>query len=320
MNLVVAAFYKFVPIPDGEALQAQLVPLCQQHGIRGTILLAPEGINGTIAGEREGILAVLGWLRTDPRWADLEVKESFADQMPFYRLKVRLKPEIISLGVAAVDPTQQSGLAVPPSQWNGLLADPEVVLIDTRNTYEVNIGTFRGARNPQTDSFREFPAYVQHYLDRRRDRKVAMFCTGGIRCEKASAYLLAQGFDQVYQLHGGILKYLEEVPASQSLWEGECFVFDQRVAVSHGLTLGSYRLCHACGYPVSPAECLSPEYVLGVSCPHCFPTLTPERRSRMAERQKQIQLAQERGLPSPFSSSFPQFLKEPPFGGILSGS
>jgi UPF0176 protein len=270
MTLIVATFYKFFSFPDCADVREPWLRVCQQQQVRGTILLAPEGINGTIAGDRAGVDAVLTMLRADSRMADLEVKEAIAPQMPFGRMKVRLKKEIVTFGVPDANPAEQVGTYVSPRQWNELISDPEVVLIDTRNDYEVNIGSFRGAKNPHTDSFREFPDYVRQHLNPQRHRKVAMFCTGGIRCEKATSYLLSQGFEQVYHLQGGILKYLEEVPPDHSLWEGECFVFDQRVTVKHGLEPGTYKFCYACGHPVSPEEMRSPLYQPAVSCPHCY--------------------------------------------------
>jgi UPF0176 protein len=276
-------------LPDYADKQQPLLDYCNERGVRGTILLAEEGINGTIAGEEEAIADVLAFLRSDPRLADLEHKESIADAPPFDRMKVRRKREIVTLGVPEVDPTEQVGTYVSPEDWNKLISDPDVVLIDTRNQYEVSIGTFKGAQDPQTRSFRQFPEYVQTHLDPNRHKKVAMFCTGGIRCEKASAFMLAQGFEEVYHLKGGILKYLEEVPAEESLWEGECFVFDQRVAVQHGLDLGTHDMCASCGHPISDADKTSPHYEAGVSCPHCVDNLTEEKRARqeMKRRQKQ---------------------------------
>lgn len=284
MMLVVATFYKFVGLDDRAELQNALLKYCNEQGIRGTILLAAEGVNGTIAGSRPAIDNVLAYLRSDPRLADLEHKESCAEAMPFERLKVRLKKEIVTLGLPEVNPNQQVGTYVEPKDWNALIADPDVILIDTRNHYEVEIGTFQGAQNPETRSFRQFPDYVQQQLDPSKHKKVAMFCTGGIRCEKASAFMLSQGFQEVYHLKGGILKYLEEVPAEQSLWQGECFVFDQRVAVQHGLEQGSHEICLSCGYPVSDADKASPQYEKGISCPHCFATLTAEKRRRREDR------------------------------------
>lgn len=268
MSVLVVTFYKFVSLPDFEQLRSPLLACCQQHGLRGTILLAAEGINGTLAGSPEAIATTLEMLRSDPRLSDLEHKESWAESLPFDRMKVRLKREIVTLGLP-VDPSQQVGTYVSPQEWNALISDPEVTLIDTRNQYEVDIGTFEGAVNPQTGSFREFPDYVQTHLDPNRHKKVALFCTGGIRCEKASSFLLNQGFQEVYHLRGGILKYLEEMPPEDSLWVGECFVFDQRVAVQHGLEEGSYEMCRACGHPISDPDKASPQYQEGQSCPHC---------------------------------------------------
>ena len=269
MTLVVATFYKFVSLPDCADLRSRLLQFCQSYNLRGTILLAQEGINGTIAGSREAIDAVLAYLRSDQRLADLEHRESPAAELPFDRLKVKVKSEIVTLGLPEVDPSRQVGTYVDPKDWNALITDPNVIVVDTRNAYEISVGTFQGAQNPQTGSFREFPGYVQQNLASAQSKKIAMFCTGGIRCEKASAYLLSQGFPQVYHLKGGILKYLEEVPAEASLWQGECFVFDQRVAIQHGLEAGTHKMCFSCGHPVSEADRSSPDFEEGVSCPHC---------------------------------------------------
>ena len=294
-NIIVAALYKFAKLPDYREMQSGLLEFCVAQGLKGTILLAAEGINGTVAGSREGIDALISYLRSDARFADLEHKESNAEAMPFYRMKIRLKKEIVTLGIPGIDPNNKVGTYVPPEEWNALISDPDVVLIDTRNGYEFDIGTFRGAVDPHTTTFREFPAYVSKNLDPAKHRKVAMFCTGGIRCEKATSYMLEQGFEEVYHLQGGILKYLEKIPAEKSLWEGECFVFDQRVAVGHGLEVGAHNQCHACRHPVSPEEMASPQYQEGVSCPHCFGTLSEEKRARAAERQKQMELAIKKG-------------------------
>lgn len=294
MTYVVATFYKFVQWPDFAEQQAPLSEYCQQQGIKGTLLLAEEGLNGTIAGTREGIDAVLARLKADPRFADLTHKESDADTQPFDRMKVRLKREIVTMGIPQINPNDQVGTYVPPQDWNALISDPEVLLIDTRNDYEVSIGTFRNAHNPQTHSFREFPEYVRTHLDPAQHRKVALFCTGGIRCEKATSFMVSQGFSEVYHLQGGILKYLEEVPAEESLWEGECFVFDQRVAVKQGLEVGSYDLCIGCGHPISEADKTSPDYQEGVSCPHCIADLTEEKRIRQVQKQLQLRLSQQR--------------------------
>jgi UPF0176 protein len=284
--IVVVTFYKFVALPDFAEMQSRLLAECTAQQLRGTILLAREGINATLAGTRSGIDALLACLRADPRLADLEVKESFAETLPFDRMKVRLKREIVTLGVPTVDPTTQVGTYVDPQDWNALISDPEVLVIDTRNQYEVEIGTFKTAQNPQIDSFRQFPDYVQHTLNPAQYKKVAMFCTGGIRCEKASSFMLAQGFQEVYHLKGGILKYLAEIPAEASLWQGECFVFDQRVAVQQGLEPGTHAFCPSCGYPITETDKASPQYEAGISCPHCFDQITPEKRRRQEARQQ----------------------------------
>lgn len=288
--IVVATLYKFVSLPDFTEIRAPLLDFCQSQAIKGTLLLAKEGINGTIAGSRQSIDAVLAYLRHDSRLADLEHKESYTDTPPFERMKVRLKQEIVTLGIPEVDPTEQVGTYVTPEEWNELISDPEVTVIDTRNDYEISIGTFKGAKNPKTESFREFPEYVSKNLDPKKHKKVAMFCTGGIRCEKASSYMIAQGFQEVYHLKGGILKYLEEISPEESLWEGECFVFDERVAVRHGLEAGSYELCLSCGHPISEADKADPNFETGISCPHCFEGLTEEKRLRQQEKWKQLQL------------------------------
>ncbi|MBC7973254.1 MAG: rhodanese-related sulfurtransferase [Verrucomicrobia bacterium] len=287
MTLVVATLYKFVKLPDAAEKQPLLLSQCRLQGVKGTILLAEEGINGTIAGSREAIDAVLSFLRADPRLVDLEHKESVADAQPFDRMKVRLKSEIVTIGVPEADPNTQVGTYIDPKDWNAVLADPNVTVIDTRNGYEVSIGSFQGAENPQTRSFRQFPEYVRTHLNPAQHKKVALFCTGGIRCEKASAFMLAQGFEEVYHLKGGILKYLEEIPPDESLWEGECFVFDQRVAVQHGLEAGTYDLCRACGHPLSAADKASLHYEDGISCPYCIDRLTEEKRARQEARREQ---------------------------------
>lgn len=290
-----AALYKFVSLPDYKEMQAPLQAECERNNIKGTLLLAEEGINGTIAGLPDDIHNVLNYLRQDPRLADLEHKESYADEHPFYRMKVRLKKEIVTLGVPGVSPTKKVGTYVKPEDWNALISDPDIILIDTRNDYEVDIGTFKGAVDPKTTTFREFPEYVAKNLDKTKHKKVAMFCTGGIRCEKASSYMIDQGFEEVYHLQGGILKYLETVPQENSMWEGECFVFDQRVAVKHNLEVGEYDQCYACRHPLSPAEMQSAQYEAGISCPYCYDTVSEEKRASLRERQKQVLLAKQRG-------------------------
>ncbi|MFM7424050.1 MAG: rhodanese-related sulfurtransferase [Elainella sp.] len=287
----IITFYKFVALSDCADWQPVLLDYCLHQNLRGTILLATEGINGTIAGTPESVEAVLAYLRSDPRLTDLSARQSTAEQMPFDRMKVKLKREIVTLGIP-VDPSQQVGTYVEPQDWNALISDPDVVVIDTRNQYEVEIGSFKGAQNPGTHSFREFPDYVRQ-LDPARHPKVAMFCTGGIRCEKASSYLLSQGFHQVYHLKGGILSYLEQVPAAESLWEGECFVFDQRVALQQGLEQGSHEMCLSCGHPISEADQASSAYEAGISCPHCIAELTPEKRQRQVMKVQQSRAAQQ---------------------------
>jgi UPF0176 protein len=294
-EIVVAALYKFVTLEDFHALREPLLDACLAAETRGTLLLAREGINGTIAGSREGVDQVLGYLRSDPRLADLAHKESFDDHIPFYRMKVKLKKEIVTMGVEGVDPNERVGTYVPPAQWNALVNDPDVLLIDTRNDYEYGIGSFKGAVDPHTTSFREFPDYVRSHLDPAKHKKVAMFCTGGIRCEKASAFMLKEGYEEVYHLQGGILKYLEEVPAEESTWQGECFVFDNRVAVDHQLEKGQYDQCYGCRHPITEEDKRSDKYQKGVCCPLCYDKLTPEQRERFSERQKQIELAAARG-------------------------
>mgnify|MGYP000861485537 CR=1 FL=1 len=303
-NTVVAALYKFVSLPDYQDFAPRLKQHCDQLGLKGTLLLAEEGINGTVAGTRETIDGLLAFLKEDPRFANIEHKESFFDGTPFYRMKVKLKKEIVTMGVNGIDPRKIVGTYVKPQDWNALISDPEVIVIDTRNSYEYAIGTFEGAIDPKTNTFREFPAFVAKNLDPAKHKKVAMFCTGGIRCEKSTAYLKEQGFEEVYHLEGGILKYLEEVPESESLWRGQCFVFDNRVAVNHNLQKGDYDQCHGCRHPITEEDKHSPQYMAGVSCPRCYDSLTEEQKQRFRERQKQIELAKARnemhiGAPPP---------------------
>lgn len=292
---VVCALYKFVTLEDFEALRAPLSDVMKDNEVRGTLLLAQEGINGTVSGSREGIDALLAWLKSDPRLADLDYKESLHEVQPFKRAKVKLKKEIVTLGVEGIDPKQVVGTYVDPKDWNELISDPDVILIDTRNDYEVQVGTFKNAVNPKTDSFREFPDYVKSHMDPAKHKKVAMFCTGGIRCEKSTAYMKEQGFEEVYHLKGGILKYLEEVPQTASMWEGECFVFDDRVTVNHQLEKGQYDQCNACRLPITAEDKLSDQYEQGVSCPHCFGTHTDEQIARFRQRELQMAIARERG-------------------------
>lgn len=292
---ICAALYKFVELNDFAEYRDPLYQCLIDNAVKGTLLLAREGINGTICGTREGIDQVLAFLRSRAEFADLEHKESPSASQAFYRTKVKLKKEIVTMGVDWVDPKNIVGTYVDAKDWNALIRDPEVLLIDTRNNYEFAVGTFEGAINPCTDSFREFPEYVQQHLDPSKHKKVAMFCTGGIRCEKSTAYLKQHGFDQVYHLKGGILKYLEEMPEQDSTWQGDCFVFDQRVTVRHGLVQGHYDQCYACRMPITAEEMASEHYVKGVSCPHCHDKTTAEQKARFAEREKQIQLAKQRG-------------------------
>jgi UPF0176 protein len=294
-HVVVAALYRFATLPDFEALRDPLYELMIEHEVRGTLLLAKEGINGTIAGSRQGIDRIMGWLKSDPRFADLEAKESYVDTPPFYRTKVKLKKEIVTMGVEGIDPNDIVGTYVEPADWNALIADPEVLVLDTRNKYEVDIGSFENAINPETESFRELPAYVEKHLDPVKHKKIAMFCTGGIRCEKSTAFLKQQGFSEVYHLKGGILKYLEEVPETESKWRGECFVFDNRVAVNHQLEKGQYDQCHACRRPITEDDKESPHYKKGVSCHHCYQSHSVQQRQRYQERERQIELAKRRG-------------------------
>jgi len=294
-NILVAALYKFVALPDYKDLQQPLLNICVESKVMGTLLLADEGINGTVAGSESGVKSLLAWLRSDPRFSDMKHKESWADKNPFYRMKVRLKKEIVTLGVEGVSPTKQVGEYVEPEDWNDLISDPDVIVIDTRNDYEVSIGTFKGAIDPNTTSFRDFPEWFRSQKQLHIKPKIAMFCTGGIRCEKSTSFLKSEGFEEVFHLNGGILKYLETVPESESLWQGECFVFDQRVSVGHGLEQGSYDLCHACRHPITDEEKNSPHYLAGVSCPNCYATMSNEQRQRFAERQRQIELARSRG-------------------------
>ena len=298
-NFLVTALYHFVNIDQYRNFQQPMLDFCQKKQIKGTLLLAQEGINGTIAGLVDAIQAFHAFIQDDPifqgAFKHLDHKESWAEENPFYRMKVKLKKEIVTLGVPGISPKKHVGQYVDPRDWNRLISDPETVLIDTRNDYEYDIGTFKNAINPNTKTFREFPDYVKKNLDPRKTKKVAMFCTGGIRCEKATSYLLDEGFEEVYHLKGGILKYLEHVPQEESLWDGECFVFDQRVSVKHGLEEGIYDQCYACRHPLSPKELMSPLYQKGQSCLYCHDQLSEEKKAALQERQKQIELAKARG-------------------------
>lgn len=292
----VASFYRFLDLADPEALRHSLLERCRAAGLLGTVLIAAEGVNGTLAGEEAGLRSVLAWLGLslgldeplDGRWTD-------ADEAPFRRLRVKVKPEIVTLGRPDLRPHRRSGQHVSPADWNALIERPDVLLLDTRNHYEHEVGTFPGAVDPRTDSFREFPAAAGKIAAVDRDRPVAMFCTGGIRCEKAAALMLELGFEDVYQLEGGILNYLEQMPEAENRWQGECFIFDTRVALDRDLAEGGYVQCHACRRPLSTEDLRSPDYREGVSCPRCAGDLDPGRAARLEERAKQVALAEQRG-------------------------
>lgn len=297
-DFVIAALYKFVNLTDIASWQDSLRQLTNELGMAGTLLIAEEGLNGTVAGRYEAIGAFVNWLRATPEFSDIEIKYALEDSCPFHRMKVRLKREIVSMGREAVKPAEMTGTYVAPEDWNALISDPDVMVVDTRNDYEVAIGQFKGAVNPHTDSFRQFPDWAEalaNLPESERPKKLAMYCTGGIRCEKSTALMKQVGFDEVYHLKGGILKYFEEVEEADSLWEGECFVFDNRVAVDHGLNKGQYDMCHACRMPLSAEDMQSNAFQKGVSCPHCITKTSAQQRQRFAERQKQITLAKARG-------------------------
>ncbi len=292
---VVCALYKFTALDRYAALQGLILNKLQESEMFGTILLASEGINGTVTGTRVAVDGFLDWLGRLPGLADIETKQSGSRQRPFKRARVKLKKEIVTMGVPGIDPRKSAGTCVDPKDWNALLEAPDVLVIDTRNEYEIKVGQFANAINPHTTRFREFPAFAKNHLDCKKHRRIAMYCTGGIRCEKSTAFLKQQGFNEVYQLKGGILKYLERVPQSESRWRGECFVFDDRVTVDHQLQKGSYDQCHACRLPISDADKRSGKYESGVSCPACFDQRTPRDKQRYAERERQFRLAEERG-------------------------
>lgn len=291
----VVALYRFVRLDDYESMREPLLNFCLDRHIRGTLLLAHEGINGTVAGSDSAIDELLNYLRADDRLADLDCKFSSHQERPFLRMKVKLKREIVTMGQENIDPNVCVGRYASPQEWNALIDDPDVLVIDTRNEYEVEIGTFAGAVNPHTNSFREFPDWVEQNLDPKKHKKVAMFCTGGIRCEKSTSLLVSRGFEDVWHLKGGILNYLEQTPEEDTRWEGECFVFDSRVAVNHQLEKGSYDQCFACRFPIDDDQKQSPHYLPGVSCPRCVKAHTEQQKGRFAERQRQIGLAKRRG-------------------------
>ena len=293
-QVIILSLYKFVEIKDTELLKERLLQKCKPLGIKGTFIISTEGINGTIAGSKASIDSIIEFLKNDRRFNDVECKYSYDYKIPFYRMKVKIKDELIPIGIKDLDPREKVGTYVKPADWNKLVEDLETLLIDVRNEYEIEIGTFRGALNPETESFREFPEFVRKNLDPEKHKKVALFCTGGIRCEKASSFMLGEGFSNVYHLKGGILRYLEEVPNEESTWEGECFVFDNRASVDHDLENGVYDLCHNCRYPVSPEDMKSKYYEKGISCPRCFNKITGNRRRSLEERNKQIGLAKQK--------------------------
>jgi UPF0176 protein len=292
---LVAALYHFVSVPGFRALREPLQALCEANDVRGTLLLAHEGINGTIAGPDAGVHAVLAFLRAQPEFADLEHKQSRATKAPFLRMKVKLKKEIVTMGVEDIDPTRVVGTYVAPRDWNALITDPDTIVIDTRNDYETALGVFKGAVDPDIKTFRDFPDWVKANEGLHNKPKIAMYCTGGIRCEKATAYMKEQGFDEVFHLKGGILKYLEEVPAEESLWEGACFVFDERVSVVQDLKQGDHKLCRACRHPLTSEDMASPRFEAGVSCPQCYEIRSEDDRNRFREREYQAKLARQRG-------------------------
>ena len=291
----IAAFYRFHAIPDPADMRERLHAICSAAEARGILLVAPEGINGTLAVAAGGMADLIEKIRAEVGLVDLVPRLSFDEEMPFLRLKVRIKKEIVTIAAPEADPTQRVGSYVAPQDWNALISDPDVVVLDTRNDYEYRIGTFKGAIDPLTKTFSEFPSYVEAHLDPAKHKKIAMFCTGGIRCEKASSYMLAHGFDEVFHLQGGILNYLETVPPEESLWEGGCFVFDRRVAVGSGLEPLDLDLCYGCRTPLSPADHASHDYELGVSCPHCASLMTPGQKASARERHRQTLLAEQRG-------------------------
>jgi UPF0176 protein len=295
MTIRVAAFYRFISLPQFRDLQEPMMRALRNAGAKGSVLLAEEGFNGTVAAPADKIPAVIEALSKVTGCADFDVKYSATTEMPFKRLKVKLKKEIVTIGTVAANPNEKVGQYVEPENWNALISDPDVVLIDTRNDYEVKIGTFKGAIDPQTTTFGQFPAYVREKLDANKNARVAMFCTGGIRCEKASSFMINEGYENVYHLKGGILKYLEVMPREGSLWEGACFVFDERVAVGHGLEITGHKMCHGCLEPIMPEDLTSPLYEEGVACPKCADRLTDAQKASGRERQKQFELAKKRG-------------------------
>ena len=296
-EILVAALYKFVEIDDLLSLQSNLYEICEKNNIMGTILIANEGINGTISGKTNEINQTISLLKSDKRFTNIEIKYSSSDKQPFHRMKVRLKKEIVTIGLPEINPNNKVGTYVKPDDWNDLISDPNVVVIDTRNKYETKIGSFENALDPETSSFREFPDWVKKFKSSKENanKKIAMFCTGGIRCEKASSLMKEEGFEDVYHLQGGFLKYLETIDKENSLWNGECFVFDQRVCLTDELEVGSYKMCFACRMPITEEEMQNEKYIEGISCIYCYDKTTKEKKERLGSRQKQILLAKERG-------------------------
>ena len=296
-EILVAALYKFVEIDDLLSLQSNLSEICEKNNIMGTILIANEGINGTISGKNNEINQTISLLKSDKRFANIEIKYSSANKQPFHRMKVRLKKEIVTIGLPEINPNKKVGTYVKPEDWNDLISDPNVIVIDTRNKYETKIGSFQNALDPETSSFREFPDWVKKFKSSKENanKKIAMFCTGGIRCEKASSLMKEEGFEDVYHLQGGILKYLETIDKENSLWNGECFVFDQRVCLTDELEVGSYKMCFACRMPITEEEMQNEKYIEGISCIYCYDKTTKEKKERFGSRQRQILLAKERG-------------------------
>ena len=288
------AFYKFVHFPNYTSYQSKILNFCVERNIKGTILLAEEGINGAAVGTKKNIYELLNFLKTDNRFSDITHKESYSEEIPFHRMRVKLKKEIVSLGRPNINLSNRSGIRVDPKNWNILLADPDVVLVDARNDYEYQIGTFKNAISPKTTNFREFPAFIKEKLNTKKNKKIAIFCTGGIRCEKASSYMLSKGFENVYQLNGGILKYMDEIETDKSLWKGECFVFDSRVSVDFELAEGNYEQCYACRRPLSEKDLQSNLYQKGISCPYCINETSDAQRASFRERQQQVELAEKR--------------------------
>ncbi len=293
----IASFYKFAEFPEYKTWKSKLRDWGEELGILGTLILAPEGINATVSGSREGIDQFMKYIQEDSRFTDINPRIAQSVRATFYRLRIITRPEIVTLGDPSIDPKKVVGKYVQPEEWNALIRDPAVKVIDTRNEYEVKVGTFKGAENPHTENFRQWSDYVEKELGPNKKQKIAMFCTGGIRCEKASSHLLENGFEEVYHLKGGILNYLENIPPEESDWNGECFIFDNRVSVTHGLKDGETKLCFGCRWPLSDEDLKSEKYEYGITCPRCFESLNEKKKSSLQERHRQLKLAQERDVP-----------------------